>query len=78
MFRIIRDMFLIGLTAPRRDTPVAPLGLWGVGILFSIHLPPLWGFVGSLVHRFIGLSDSTEAMGYRSYGTRSQIPNLLN
>ena len=32
------------------DIPVAPLGLWVVGFLFSIHLSPLWGYVGSLVH----------------------------
>ena len=26
------------------DPPVAPLGLELVGIQFSIHIPPLWGY----------------------------------
>ena len=45
MFRIIRNMSLIGWWTPRYDTPVAPLGLGYVWIRFSIHLSPRWGFV---------------------------------
>ena len=43
MFRIIRNMFLMRRRPPKHDTPVAPLGLWGVGPRFSIHLSPRWG-----------------------------------
>ena len=32
MFRIIQNTFLIGWIGPRNDTPVAPLGLEGIGI----------------------------------------------
>ena len=44
MLVIIRNVSLMQRMPPKRDSPVAPLGLWVVGFLFSIHLSPRWGF----------------------------------
>ena len=73
MFRIIRNIFLILKVTPKRDTPVAPLGLEGIGIpmCYTPAAPlGLWG-VG---FRFSGIDGRREV----GYGVRYTQKKPLN
>ena len=64
MFRMIQDIFLMGRTGPRSDTPVAPLGLfghWFVDVLYTCRPAGALGCLTYGVQPKNLLSETTSA-----------------